>query len=254
VTNALFLSPWRAAELIERSEETPRGANLVFAVDGWPGHRAGQHVDLRLTGEDGYQAQRSYSIASAPEPGVVTLTVERLDDGEVPPYLVDEMAPGDAAEIRGPIGDWFVWSPSDNQPLLLLAGGFGLAPLMSMLRHRATVENPPPARLIVSVRSSADLPYALELERLERSDPTLEVSRVITQPRGGELSGARRLDQRRLSELAFAPAVGPSVFVCGPTGFVETVARGLVKLGHDPAAIRTERFGATGEAAAVRAA
>lgn len=137
MTDAFSLMPWRVARLVHKADQTSRGADLVFAIDGWLGHRAGQHVDLRLTGTDGYQAQRSYSIASAPQSGILTLTVERLVDGEASPYLVDEMRAGDGAEIRGPIGEWFVWSPGDTRPLLLIGGGFGTVPLMSMLRHRS---------------------------------------------------------------------------------------------------------------------
>jgi ferredoxin-NADP reductase len=240
--------------LIRRSEETSRGANLVFAVDGWRGHRAGQHVDLRLTADDGYQAQRSYSIASTPQPGVLTLTVERIEGGEVSPYLVDEMRVGDVAEIRGPIGDWFVWSRDERKPLLLIGGGFGIVPLMSMLRHRSAVGGSPSARLIVSARTGAEIPYAQELDLLASGDLSLEVRRVLTRRQPGEPPGSGRLNRLRLSELAYQSDLEPAIFVCGPTGFVEAVTGGLVELGHDPVAIHAERFGPTGDEIQPRAA
>jgi ferredoxin-NADP reductase len=237
---------WRAAELREKVPETASAATLVLDVGDWPGHRAGQHVDVRLTAEDGYQAQRSYSIASPPDDGRVALTVERLDDGEVSPYLVDEMRPGDAMELRGPIGGWFVWQGDDGAPLLLIAGGSGLVPLMAMLRHRARSGSRVPARLLLSARTAADILYRDELGELEPADGA-EVFITLTREPASEWTGfTRRVDRALLAETGWSPSASPRVFVCGPTSFVEAVAAALVELGHDPALIKTERFGPTG--------
>jgi ferredoxin-NADP reductase len=222
--------------------ETPAAATLVLDVPGWPGHRAGQHADVRLTAEDGYQAQRSYSIASAPEQGAPALTVERLDDGEVSPYLVDEAQPGDVLELRGPVGGWFVWEARLGGPLLLIAGGSGLVPLMAMLRHRRLSGSDVEARLLLSVRRAEDVLYAAEVAALG-DDAVLTYTR---EPPAGWAGYARRVDRAMLAEAGIAPERRPRVYVCGPTGFVEGVAGDLVALGHDPALIRTERFGATG--------
>ncbi len=221
--------------------ETPSAATLVLDVDGWPGQRAGQHMDVRLTAEDGYQAQRSYSISSAPEDGQPAITVERLDDGEVSPYLVDDAQVGDFVEVRGPVGGWFVWDASQGGPLFLVAGGSGLAPLMAMLRHRTRTGSDAEATLLVSARSPEDLLYASELDALDG----VRVERTFTRSAPDGWTGySRRVDREMLAEVA--PAPGARVYVCGPTGFVEGVARDLVALGHDPSRIRTERFGATG--------
>jgi ferredoxin-NADP reductase len=233
---------WRAAEVRERIRETPSATTLVLDVPGWPGHRAGQHLDLRLTADDGYQAQRSYSIASAPEDDDVAVTVERIDDGEVSPYLVDEAQPGDRLELRGPVGGWFVWTAADGGPLFLVAGGSGLVPLRCMLRHRAHAGSDAEARLLLSARGEPHVIYASELGQLD-------VQTAITYTReapAGWTGYARRVDRDMLAEAGFGPERRPRVFVCGPTGFVEGVARELVALGHDPSRIRTERFGATG--------
>ena len=237
---------WRVAEVREVVPETPAAATLVLDVPGWPGHRAGQHVDVRLTAEDGYQAQRSYSIASAPEAADLALTVERLDDGEVSPYLVDELRAGDVLELRGPIGGWFAWDASQGGPLMLVAGGSGLVPLMAMLRHRRLAGSDVPARLLLSVRTPVDVLYAAELEELT-GVPGIEVTRTYTRraPPGWE-GPSGRVDRALLEAAGWPPASRPRVFVCGPTGFVESVAEALVALGHDPDRIRTERFGATG--------
>ena len=219
----------------------------MLDVDDWPGHRAGQHVDLRLTAEDGYQASRSYSIASPPEDGTVALTVERLDDGEVSPYLVDVMAPGDELELRGPIGGWFVWEAGGDEPVLMIAGGSGMVPLMSMLRHRAARGSTTPARLLVSSRTIEDLIYGRELASLEAANDGLEVSVTLTRgaPEGWD-GYTRRIDKDMLEQVAWPPTTRFRTYVCGPTSFVETAADGLVALGHDPKRIRTERFGPTG--------
>ena len=213
----------------------------MLDVPGWPGHRAGQHVDLRLTAEDGYQATRSYSVASAPEDDDVALTIERLDDGEVSPYLVNDAQPGDQLELRGPVGGWFVWTAADGGPLFLVAGGSGLVPLMAMLRHRERTGSHAEARLLLSARRAQDVLYAGELPALV--EPAITYTREAP---AGWTGYARRVDDAMLAEAGFEPERRPRVFVCGPTGFVEGVARELVALGHDTSRIRTERFGATG--------
>ena len=238
---------WRLAEVAEIVPETARAATLVFEVDGWPGHRAGQHVDVRLTAEDGYQAQRSYSIASAPEERMVALTVVRFADGEVSPYLVDEMRPGDELELRGPIGGWFVWDTHDGGPLLLVAGGSGLVPLMAMLRHRHAVASHVPARLLVSARSADDVLYSGELAELAEADDGFELLATLTREAPPGWTGFnRRIDREMLAEVAWDPRELARTYVCGPTAFVEAAAEGLVGLGHDPALVKTERFGPTG--------
>jgi ferredoxin-NADP reductase len=227
--------------------ETPAARTLVLDVPGWPGHVAGQHVDVRLTAEDGYQAQRSYSIGSAPEADDLELTVERIDDGEVSPYLVDEVRAGDQFELRGPVGGHFTWRVADGGPLLLVAGGSGLVPLMAMLRHRAARAAAGDARLLVSARSRDDLLYRDELAALAARRDGLAVACTLTRDRPPGWDGyARRVDAAMLAEVGPAPGAAPRVFVCGPTAFVERVADLLVSIGHAPAAIRAERFGPTG--------
>jgi ferredoxin-NADP reductase len=214
---------------------------LELEAPGWAGHRAGQHVDVRLTAEDGYQAQRSYSIASAPgDP--LAITVERLEDGEVSPYLVDEARDGDRLEVRGPIGGYFVWDADEPEPVLLVAGGSGVVPLMAMARHRARAGGGAPMRLLYSSRSWEDVIYREELETLG-----LEVIHTLTREQPAGWTGyARRIDDELLREVAYPPTEAPRVYVCGSTRFVDAAADGLVRLGYDPAWIRTERFGATG--------
>jgi len=238
---------WRIGEVIETRPETPRTKSLFLEVPGWEGHKAGQHVDVRLTAEDGYQAQRSYSIASAPEDGRLALVVERLEDGEVSPYLTDELRTGDRLELRGPIGGWFTWEAREGGPLLLVAGGSGIAPLMAMIRHRAAARSDAPARLLYSSRSREDAIYAEELDRLAAEGRALEVTHTLTrsQPRGWR-GYSRRIDREMLEKIAPSREQRPLAFVCGPTPLVETVATALVELGHDPARVKTERFGPTG--------
>jgi ferredoxin-NADP reductase len=237
---------WRLAES-SRAPETPRASTLVLDVPDWPGHRAGQHVDVRLTAEDGYQAQRSYSIASAPEDTALALTVELIPDGEVSPYLVEELRPGDRFELRGPIGGYFVWEAGPAGPLHLVAGGSGLVPLMAMLRHRAAAWAAAPTRLLYSARSLEDVLCPEELERLAAEDGDLHVALTLTRERPPEWSGyARRVDEAMLVEVLGPPAGDALAFVCGFTSFVETTAGGLVALGYDPSRVRTERFGPTG--------
>ena len=231
------MTSWRQARISEVVRETPSASTLVLDIAGWPGHRAGQHVDLRLTAEDGYTATRSYSVSSAPgDPPAVT--VERLDDGEVSPYLVDDAQPGDELEVRGPVGGWFVWTPDQGGPLQLIGGGSGLAPLMSILRHHRRSGSDTEARLLLSARGPREVLFAGELV-----DPVITYTRETPPDWTGY---ARRVDRAMLAEAGYPPERRPRVFVCGPTGFVEGVARELVALGHDASRIRTERFGATG--------
>ncbi len=238
---------WRVAELVEKVSETATAATLLFDLPGWPPHRAGQHVDVRLTADDGYHAQRSYSIASAPSEPRLALTVERLDDGEVSPYLVDVMEPGDVLELRGPIGGWFVWDAADGGPLFLVGGGSGLVPLMAMLRHHAASEATVPVRLLLSARTAGDVLYADELDRLAAAGGGVEVTTTLTREAPPDWTGLRgRIDRELLSRLAWKPSEMPRVFICGPTAFVETAATALVELGHEPALVKTERFGPTG--------
>jgi ferredoxin-NADP reductase len=237
---------WLVAEVVDLVPETPRVRTIVLDVPGWPGHRAGQHLDVRLTAEDGYQAQRSYSIASRPgEP--IGITVEVLEDGEVSPYLAEELHEGDQIEVRGPIGGYFVWEPGGEDPLLLVAGGSGIVPLMAMIRHRAATGDRTPTRLVYSSRRLEEVIYARELEELAERDGGLEVFLTLTrdQPPGWD-GYSRRVDVELMREVAWKPSQRPAVFVCGSTGFVEAAAGALVELGHDPLRIKTERFGATG--------
>jgi ferredoxin-NADP reductase len=228
-------------------QETPRVRTLALDVPGWPGHLAGQHVVVRLTADDGYEAQRSYSIASAPGAARLELTVERIDEGEVSPYLVDEVRAGDRFELRGPIGGYFVWRPGTEAPLLLVAGGSGIVPLMAMLRERASVARRAPAVLIASWRTIEDVIYRDELARLVARDDGLTVVHTLTraQPAGWD-GPARRVDRALLEAHAPAPGTRPDAFVCGPSGLVESAARALVSLGHEPARVKTERFGPSG--------
>jgi ferredoxin-NADP reductase len=245
---------WRLATVIDVVPETPRTRTLVLDVPDWPGHRAGQHVDVRLTAEDGYQTERSYSIASAPEDSRLLLTIEELKDGEVSPYLSEELRAGDKLELRGPIGGYFVWDISLGGPLLLVGGGSGIVPLMAMLRHRSTAvgtvdaeRRKVPARLLYSSRSWDEVIYRDELARLAENDAALEVRHTLTREQPPGWNGfRRRIDKAMLDQVAWSPSEEPQVFVCGPTALVEAVAQALVELGHDPARIKTERFGPTG--------
>jgi ferredoxin-NADP reductase len=244
---------WRLATVVDARAETTRTRTLILDVPGWPGHRAGQHVDLRLTADDGYQAQRSYSIASAPQDARVALTVERLDDGEVSPYLTDVLRRGDRLELRGPIGGYFVWDVALGGPLLLVAGGSGIVPLMAMLRHRAAVlettaaRRDVPARLLYSSRRWDDMIYRDALARLADDDATLEIALTFTrEPPRGWTGFRRRVDRLMLAEVSWPPSERPHVFVCGPTPLVEAAATALVELRHDAALVKTERFGPTG--------
>jgi ferredoxin-NADP reductase len=232
---------WQLARVVELVDETARTRTLLLEPPEWPGHRAGQHVDVRLTAEDGYQAQRSYSIASAPEDDRLALTVERLEDGEVSPYLVEELRPGDELELRGPIGGYFVWEASLGGPLLLVGGGSGVVPLRAILRHHRAVASLVPLRLLYSARSVEEIIYREELMAA-----TADVRFTLTREQPGGWLGYRgRIDETMLADVSWPAGERPVAYVCGPTGFVETAAAALVALGHEPARIRTERFGPT---------
>ena len=236
---------WLVADVRDVVPETPRVKTIVLDVPDWQGHLPGQHVDVRLTAEDGYQAQRSYSIASAPDATRVELTVERLEDGEVSPYLAEELRAGDQIELRGPVGGYFVWEPARGGPLLLVAGGSGVVPLMAMLRYRAATNSTVPAVLLLSSRSWDDVIYRDELERL--GGDGLAVVHTLTRAQPDGWAGySRRVDAAMLAEVGPTAQENPHVYVCGPTPFVEAVAEALVGLGHDASRIRTERFGPTG--------
>lgn len=240
---------WQFGEVVATKPETARARSITLDLPAWEGHRAGQHVDVRLTAEDGYQAERSYSIASPPEEAPrVTLTVERLDDGEVSPYLTEELRVGDKLELRGPVGGYFVWEAQMGGPLLLLAGGSGIVPLMAMLRHRAAAASTVATRLLYSSRSLEDVIYRDEISRLMKSSTMLEVVQTLTRAHPPEWTGySRRIDLQMLREVAWPVQDRPLTFICGPTPFVETAAAMLVELGHEPSRIKTERFGPTGE-------
>ncbi len=242
---------WQLASVKSVKDETPSVKTLTLALPTWSPHRAGQHYDVRLTAPDGYQAERSYSIGSEPERvGEIDLTVERLADGEVSPYLCDVLVAGDRLELRGPIGGYFVWEASMGGPLLLVGGGSGVVPLMAMLRHRAAVGSRVPARLLYSVRSPEDVIYRDELERLAGAHDGLEVIYTFTRSAPPGWKGyARRIDADMLAEVMapLGPLAGaPRIYICGPTLLVENAADCLVKLGVPAAQIRTERFGPTG--------
>jgi ferredoxin-NADP reductase len=241
---------WQTGEVIATREETARAKSITLKVRDWTGHRPGQHVDIRLTAPDGYQAARSYSIASAPEDAPrLTLTVERLDGGEVSPYLVDELRVGDELELRGPIGGYFVWEAQMGGPLLLIAGGSGVVPLMAMIRHRGAAKSSIPTRLLYSSRFFEDIVYRNELDSLNDKTTRLEVIYTLTRLQPPGWTGyRRRVDVSLLREVAWPPDQHPLIFICGPTSFVEAAATDLVTLGYGAERIKTERFGRTGGA------
>ena len=237
---------WLVAAVAETVPETARVVTLRLDVPDWPGHRAGQHVDVRLTAEDGYSAQRSYSIASPPGARRLELTVERIDDGDVSPYLTTVADVEDQFELRGPIGGWFVWDGGDTAPVLLVGGGSGVVPLMAMLRHHAKSNSTSAMQLIYSARTLGDVIYRRELEGLA-TGPHRAFTLTLTREASPDWDGHRgRVDAGLLAEVGWAAPVQPQCYVCGPTPFVEAVADALVGLGHDPARVRTERFGPTG--------
>jgi ferredoxin-NADP reductase len=239
---------WQLGEVVAARTETTRARSLTLVVPGWSGHRPGQHLDVRLTAEDGYQAERSYSIASPPEDAPkVTITVERLDDGEVSPYLVDEVRAGDRLELRGPIGGYFVWEAQMGGPLLLVGGGSGIVPLMAMIRHRRAVSSTVPTRVLYSARSQDELIYRDELDELRHQAGGLEVIYTLTRTQPPGWTGYhRRIDEAMLRDVAWPARDRGLAYICGPTQFVEAAASGLVALEHDPARVKTERFGPTG--------
>jgi ferredoxin-NADP reductase len=261
---------WRVARLTGRRDQTATAQTLVLGVSGWPGHLAGQHVDVRLTAEDGYSAQRSYSLAAPAEGDRIELTVQRVPDGEVSPYLTGAFAIGDPVEVRGPVGGWFVWDPRETAPVLLIGGGSGIVPLMAMIRARRAAGSGAPFRLIYSARTPGDVYYASELglpDRRTGIPPSSQTAAAVWHPRSGDAGlevtclftrEAPRGWPRPVGRLTagdvdalgcgspFKPEREPHCFVCGPTGFVETAADILVGLGHDPGLVKTERFGPTG--------
>lgn len=239
---------WRLARVVETRAETSRARTLVLDVPGWPGHRSGQHIDVRLTAEDSYQTQRSYSIASPPEEGQVSLTVERIEDGEVSPYLTGELKAGDVLELRGPIGGYFTWDAArDGGPLLLVAGGSGVVPLMSMLRHRAAMRSRVPARLLYSSRTVEEIFYRDELRRMAGGDADLQIIQTLTREKPAGWTGhTGRIDRDLLASVAWGPQERPLTFICGPTSLVEAMASLLQAQGHAPERLKTERFGPTG--------
>ena len=248
-TEVLGRLDWQLGEILTTQAETARTKSITMALPNWSGHRAGQHLDVRLTAEDGYQAERSYSIASPPEEQPrVTITVERLDDGEVSPYLTNVLHTGDKLELRGPIGGYFVWDAIMGGPLLLIAGGSGIVPLMAMIRHRAAAGSTVPTRLLYSSRSYEDIIYRDELDRLVKDTKMLEVIHTLTRATPTGWKGyRRRIDAEMLREVAWPADQYPLIYICGPTPFVETAATTLATLGHGPRRIKTERFGPTGE-------
>jgi ferredoxin-NADP reductase len=227
--------------------ETSRTVTLLLDVPGWPGHRAGQHVDVRLTADDGYQAERSYSIASAPDDPALALTIERIDDGEVSPWLSTVARPGDVFELRGPVGGYFVWDGEDSDPVLLVGGGSGVVPLMAMIRHRARRRIRTRMRLLYSARSEEELLYRAELDELAAAADGFDVVYTLTRTAPSEWTGyRRRVDGPMLAEVSWPERLTSPALVCGPTPFVEAVAKSLVLLGHPPGRVKTERFGPTG--------
>ena len=237
---------WRAAKVVARRKETETARTLVLEVPGWPGHDAGQHVDVRLTSDDGYTAVRTYSIASAPDGEKVELTIELMPDGEVSPYLVQSIEPGNPLEILGPIGGWFVWRPEQTEPVQLVAGGSGIVPLMCMIRTRALHNVSIPFRLIYSVRGPDSVYYPNELQQLASTNDgvTARLAYTRTVPPDWPLR-PQRIDAARIAIDSIPATQRPTCYVCGPTGFVESVAGLLTGAGHDPSRIRTERFGPT---------
>lgn len=238
---------WYVAKVVERRQETKTASTLVLDVPGWPGHDAGQHVDVRLRAADGYTAVRSYSIASAPNAERLELTIELMPDGEVSPYLVYTIAPGNPLEILGPIGGWFVWKPDQPEPTQLIAGGSGIVPLMAMIRTREHTAAGPPFRLIYSVRAPETIYYADELRELESDNNGVAVTFAYTRAAPADWpSKPQRIDAAFVDANAFASSRNPSAYVCGPTAFVEAAAELLTQNGYDASRIKTERFGPTG--------
>jgi ferredoxin-NADP reductase len=239
---------WQIAKVKAIRPETPESKTLTLALPEWMAHQPGQHYDVRLTAEDGYQTERSYSVASAPERvGEIELTVQRIADGEVSPYLDDVLMPGDQLEVRGPVGGYFVWDVTLGGPLMLVAGGSGVVPLMAMLRHRSAKHSAIPTRLLYSVRTSDDVIYKSELDRLARGDPELDMAFTFTRRSPDGWTGYnRRIDSKMIGEVMAPLGNSARIYVCGPTLFVETAANAFVQMGIPAQRIHTERFGPTG--------
>ncbi len=239
---------WQIATVTGIRPETSRVKSFTLRLPNWMRHRPGQHYDIRLTAPDGYQAERSYSIASEPEcEGEIDLTVEKIDDGEVSPYMHDVLVSGDMIEVRGPIGGYFVWEAEPEPPALLVAGGSGVVPLMSMVRHRAAIMSPVRVRLLYSCRTREDMIYRDELDRLQERMDGFEVAYTLTREKPSGWTGyARRIDLEMLREVSQPLGSSARSYVCGPTALVEAVAESLVATGYRPADVRTERFGPTG--------
>lgn len=241
--------PWHVASVSAIRPEAPGVTTIALGVPGWPGHLAGQHVDLRLTASDGYQAQRSYSVSSAPGGATVDITVEHVPDGEVSSFLLGELAVGDEIELRGPIGGYFTWEPGEGGPLLLVAGGSGMAPLMAMLRLRRQAADATPTRLLYSARAYDAVIYREELDDMAAGNDGFAVTYTLTRAQPPGWTGERRrIDRAMLEKVGFAAARNPRAFVCGPTPLVEQAAADLVALGYAEACVKTERFGPTGDA------
>jgi ferredoxin-NADP reductase len=240
---------WQLATVAAIRDETPSVRTIAFSLPQWTGHVAGQHVDVRLTSDDGYQAERSYSIASpSGRIALIEITIERITNGEVSPFLTEQLALGDTIELRGPLGGYFTWSPENHAPLMLIAGGSGIVPLMSMLRTRTKAVNRPPARLLYSSRRFEEIIYRSELDSLVAANDGFSIASALTRGAPANWNGeTRRVDGEMIAKYIFPAAQAPYIFVCGPTSFVETVADHLVALGHQESAIKTERFGPTGE-------
>jgi ferredoxin-NADP reductase len=238
---------WQIATVAAITDETPTVRSFTLTVPDWPGHRAGQHIDLRLTAEDGYSVQRSYSIASAVAAGTIDITVERIDDGEVSPFLHDVLVVGDRLELRGPIGGYFVWEPALDGPLFLVAGGSGVVPLMAMVRERERARVETRTRLLFSSRHYEEIIYREELDRLAASSRGFEVIHALTRSRpDGWMGYDRRIDDRIISEVLEPLGSRARAYICGPTALVETAANAMLRLGLPPDRVRTERFGPTG--------
>ncbi|HEY5890561.1 MAG TPA: ferredoxin reductase [Acidimicrobiia bacterium] len=238
---------WAPATVAEFIAETPSVRSIVLETPDWPGHLPGQHIDIRLTAEDGYQAQRSYSIAAPNNGDRVVITVELVEDGEVSAFLIEDLLLGDRIEIRGPIGGYFVWEPSMGGPLQLISGGSGVVPLMAMLRARVESGSDVPVRFLSSARTHEDVTYRVDLEEIASKQARVEIVHTLTRSHPPDWTGpTRRVDREMLIEHVWPPHESPLIYVCGPTGFVESVATTLVELGHAPERVRTERFGPTG--------
>lgn len=238
---------WLVGKVSALRDETATARTLALNVAGWPGHLAGQHVDVRVTSADGYSAAREYSIANAPSGDLVEITVQDLEDGEVSPYLTKVISVGDLLEVRGPVGGWFVWRPDQTEPVQLIAGGSGMVPLMAMLRTRAASASKAPFRLLYSVRAPDSLLYAAELEQRAARDDGFSVTYNYTRaaPEGSTLR-PQRISADLVAAVTWQPTLNPTCYVCGPTGFVEAAANFLRSAGQAQGKIKTERFGPTG--------